>query len=353
LAVAGERLGEEITPRTVRLYATQGLIDRPGREGRSAVYGRRHLLQLLLIRSLARRGLSLAAIGPLIGLDDQAMEGQLSQLEGDSPQVADSLSAVASSATAVAAGALSAPEPGTAEPGSGAGGSPKAASSERNQALDYLRSLQPPTAGDSQSPSSQPFSSSALSSEADSAERSASLSTAVCLIFSQMLHASLCQRGPSLATSALGAALATTVTLLLPQPASALNFTFNFGDGVSGITEGLNDNQTNQTSAIVKILSISPNDSYATGGGAREYYYWSTLNVNNLGFDVQNGSITATNWTWAGRSVPQNVYSSGYPNEAYGGSSGPNNGYSYDLELKNLSGIICYSNKACFQQGPI
>jgi DNA-binding transcriptional MerR regulator len=180
LAVAGERLGEEISPRTVRLYATQGLIDRPGREGRSAVYGRRHLLQLLLIRSLARRGLSLAAIAPLIGLDDQAMEGQLSQLEGDSPQAAESLSAVASSAAAVAAAALSAPEPGTAEPGSGVGGSPKAAfpqaaSSERNQALDYLRSLQSPTAGDSQSPSGQPFSSSALSSEADSAERSASL----------------------------------------------------------------------------------------------------------------------------------------------------------------------------------
>jgi hypothetical protein len=168
-----------------------------------------------------------------------------------------------------------------------------------------------------------------------------------------MLNTSLRQRGPSLATSAFGAALATTITLLLPQPASALNFTFNFGDGISGIIEGLNDNQTNQTSAIVKILSISPNDSYATGGGVREYYYWSALNVNNLGFDVQNGSITATNWTWAGRSVPQNAYNSGYPNEAYGGNYGPNNGYGYDLELKNLSGIICYSNEACFQQGPI
>ena len=40
-------------------------------------------------------------------------------------------------------------------------------------------------------------------------------------------------------------------------------------------------------------------------------------------------------------------------NEAYGGNYGPNNGYGYDLELKNLSGIICYSNEACFQQGPI
>ena len=48
LVAAGELLGEVISPRTVRLYATQGLIDRPGKEGRSAVYGHRHLLQLLL-----------------------------------------------------------------------------------------------------------------------------------------------------------------------------------------------------------------------------------------------------------------------------------------------------------------
>ena len=35
LLVAGKLLGEEITPRTVRLYATQALKDRPGKEGRS------------------------------------------------------------------------------------------------------------------------------------------------------------------------------------------------------------------------------------------------------------------------------------------------------------------------------
>jgi DNA-binding transcriptional MerR regulator len=155
LALASERLGEEITPRTVRLYATQGLIDRPSRAGRHAVYGRRHLLQLLLIRSLAQRGLSLAAIGPLIGLVDQAMEQQLIQLEGDSPLVA----------AAFAAGAISAPESGSAESGSGAG-----ASSERDQAIDYLRSLQPSNAGEKQRPTSQE-----LSREAEFAERSASL----------------------------------------------------------------------------------------------------------------------------------------------------------------------------------
>lgn len=140
LAVAGERLGEEITPRTVRLYATQGLIDRPGREGRSAVYGRRHLLQLLLIRSLARRGLSLAAIAPLIGLADDELEQQLNQLEGDGSPASSLLAAMAADIQA-------------------------AASEERNEALDYLRSLQ--------SSASSEASPTAIDSE--SLERSASL----------------------------------------------------------------------------------------------------------------------------------------------------------------------------------
>ena len=150
LAVAGERLGEEITPRTVRLYATQGLIDRPGREGRSAVYGRRHLLQLLLIRSLARRGLSLAAIAPLIGLDDQAMEQQLAQLEGDGSP--------ASSLQAAMAADIQGATPSASSSSSGA-------SEERDAALDYLRSLQ--------SPASSEVSPSAA--DAESLERSASL----------------------------------------------------------------------------------------------------------------------------------------------------------------------------------
>lgn len=81
LAIAGQRLGEEISPRTVRLYATQGLIDRPGRDGRHAVYGRRHLLQLLLIRTLARRGLSLSAIAPLCVLPDPEIQEQLGDLD--------------------------------------------------------------------------------------------------------------------------------------------------------------------------------------------------------------------------------------------------------------------------------
>lgn len=81
LELAGDRLGEEITPRTVRLYATEGLIDRPGKDGRRAVYGQRHLLQLLLVRSLARRGLSLSAIAPLVAGGDEALQEQLNQLD--------------------------------------------------------------------------------------------------------------------------------------------------------------------------------------------------------------------------------------------------------------------------------
>lgn len=81
LELAGEQLGEEITPRTVRLYATEGLIDRPGKDGRRALYSQRHLLQLLLVRTLARRGLSLSAIAPLVAGDDEALQAQLSHLD--------------------------------------------------------------------------------------------------------------------------------------------------------------------------------------------------------------------------------------------------------------------------------
>ena len=153
--MAGERLGEEITPRTVRLYATQGLIDRPGREGRSAVYGRRHLLQLLLIRSLARRGLSLAAIAPLIGLSDGELEQQLNQLAGDGSPASSLLAAMAADIQGAAPSAPSSQPAGARDP----------ASEERNEALDYLRSLQSPASSEA----------SQAATDAESLERSASL----------------------------------------------------------------------------------------------------------------------------------------------------------------------------------
>jgi len=153
--VAGERLGEEITPRTVRLYATQGLIDRPGREGRSAIYGRRHLLQLLLIRSLARRGLSLAAIAPLIGLSDGELEQQLNQLQGDGSPASSLLAAMAADIQGAAPSASGSQPAGAREP----------ASEERNEALDYLRGLQSPASSEA----------SQAATDAESLERSASL----------------------------------------------------------------------------------------------------------------------------------------------------------------------------------
>ena len=38
--------------RTIRYYTTLGLIDRPALRGRTALYGRRHLLQLVAIKRL-------------------------------------------------------------------------------------------------------------------------------------------------------------------------------------------------------------------------------------------------------------------------------------------------------------
>ena len=75
LRLASDGLGEQVTARTVRLYATEGLIDRPSKDGRRALYSQRHLLQLLLVRTLARRGLSLSAIAPLVvGSDDELLQ---------------------------------------------------------------------------------------------------------------------------------------------------------------------------------------------------------------------------------------------------------------------------------------
>src|SRR5918999_3578692 len=49
--------------RAIRWYATIGLIDRPvAHRGRTALYGPRHLLQLVAVKRLQARGLPLVAI---------------------------------------------------------------------------------------------------------------------------------------------------------------------------------------------------------------------------------------------------------------------------------------------------
>ncbi len=62
--------------RTVRYYTTLGLIDRPAQmRGRTALYGRRHLLQLVAIKRLQADGASLHDVQQrLLGLNDAELE---------------------------------------------------------------------------------------------------------------------------------------------------------------------------------------------------------------------------------------------------------------------------------------
>jgi DNA-binding transcriptional MerR regulator len=70
--------------RTIRYYTTLGLIDRPARmRGRTALYSRRHLLQLVAIKRLQARGATLAELQQqLLGLSSAAL-ARLARLPGD------------------------------------------------------------------------------------------------------------------------------------------------------------------------------------------------------------------------------------------------------------------------------
>jgi len=71
--------------RTVRYYQSIGLVDRPEREGREAVYRWRHLLQVVAVKRLQVQGEPLARIqAALIGLPTDALEAAL-DLPSDSP----------------------------------------------------------------------------------------------------------------------------------------------------------------------------------------------------------------------------------------------------------------------------
>jgi DNA-binding transcriptional MerR regulator len=70
--------------RTIRYYTTLGLIDRPTRiQGRTALYGLRHLLQLVAIKRLQAAGLSLGEIQQqLLALSSSALR-KLARLPAD------------------------------------------------------------------------------------------------------------------------------------------------------------------------------------------------------------------------------------------------------------------------------
>src|SRR5687768_1047958 len=61
--------------RTIRYYTTLGLLDRPAAmRGRTGLYARRHLLQLVAIKRLQAEGRSLTEVQTaLAGLDDGAL----------------------------------------------------------------------------------------------------------------------------------------------------------------------------------------------------------------------------------------------------------------------------------------
>jgi DNA-binding transcriptional MerR regulator len=61
--------------RTIRYYTTLGLLDRAAAmRGRTALYGPRHLLQLVAVKRLQARGLSLAAVQErVVGLSDASL----------------------------------------------------------------------------------------------------------------------------------------------------------------------------------------------------------------------------------------------------------------------------------------
>src|SRR5438309_1161754 len=70
--------------RTIRYYTTLGLLDRPAQmQGRTALYSRKHLLQLVAIKRLQARGLSLQEVQQqLLGLPERKLQ-RIAQLPGN------------------------------------------------------------------------------------------------------------------------------------------------------------------------------------------------------------------------------------------------------------------------------
>lgn len=62
---AHTRVREDVTPRLVRHYTSQGMLDEPLKKGREARYIYRHLLQMLVVRRLMTEGYGANAIDNL------------------------------------------------------------------------------------------------------------------------------------------------------------------------------------------------------------------------------------------------------------------------------------------------
>ena len=76
--------------RTIRWYATIGLLDRPtSSRGRTALYGERHLLQLVAIKRRQAQGRTLAEIqSELVGASERTLR-RIAALPGETESAAD------------------------------------------------------------------------------------------------------------------------------------------------------------------------------------------------------------------------------------------------------------------------
>jgi DNA-binding transcriptional MerR regulator len=86
--------------RVIRWYSTIGLVDRPVMQGRTALYGIRHLIQIVAVKRLQAEGRSLADIqGELAGAPDDTLrrvagvsdELMTTELRSPGPQAAPSV----------------------------------------------------------------------------------------------------------------------------------------------------------------------------------------------------------------------------------------------------------------------
>jgi DNA-binding transcriptional MerR regulator len=67
--------------RAIRYYTTLGLLDRPALRGRTALYGRRHLAQIVAIKRLQASGKSLAEIQTLLPTLDDGQLARVAQVK--------------------------------------------------------------------------------------------------------------------------------------------------------------------------------------------------------------------------------------------------------------------------------
>jgi DNA-binding transcriptional MerR regulator len=96
---ANRRVTDLPDQRTIRWYSTIGLLDRPsGSRGRTALYGQRHLLQLVAIKRRQAEGRTLAEIqAELVGATDRTLR-RIADLPGNADAAATPKGSGASSA---------------------------------------------------------------------------------------------------------------------------------------------------------------------------------------------------------------------------------------------------------------